>query len=63
MGAYLGYILTAFVATPAHEPEVRVDSQSDIACCTTSTVIYDDSDEEMPWHLKKRQVNDHDVVR
>ena len=53
MGAYLGYILTAFAA-PAHEPEVRVDSQSDIACCTTSTVVYDDSDEEMPRHLKKK---------
>ena len=51
MGAYLGYILTAFAATPVHEPEVRVDSQSDIACCTSSTVIYDDSDsEEVPWH-------------
>ena len=62
MGAYLGYILTAFAA-PAHEPEVRVDSQSEIACCTTSTVVYDDSDDEMPWHLRKNtQVNDHDVV-
>ena len=65
MGSYLGYILTAFVATPAHEPEVRVDSQSDIACCTTSTVVYDDSDEEMPWQLKKQntQVNDNNPVR
>ena len=53
MGAYIGYILTAFAATPAHEPEVRVDSQSEIACCTTSTVVYDDSDEEVPWHFKK----------
>ena len=54
MGAYLGYILTAFAAPPVHEPEVRVDSQSEIACCTTSTVVYDDSDDETPWHIKKR---------
>ena len=55
MGTYLGYILTAFASTPAHEPEVRVDSQSEIQCCTSSTVIYDDSDsDEAPWHLKKK---------
>ena len=54
MGSYLGYILTAFAAPPAHEPEVRVDSQSEIQCCTSSTVIYDDSDsEDVPWHVKK----------
>ena len=53
MGSYLGYIMTAFAA-PAHEPEVRVDSQSEIQCCTSSTVIYDDSDsEDVPWHVKK----------
>ena len=52
MGAYLGYILTAF-APSAHEPEVRVDSQNDIACCT-STVIYDDSDsDDVPRHYKR----------
>lgn len=50
MGAYLGYIL-AFATPTVHEPEVRVDSQNDIACCTT--VIYD-SDDEMPLHLKKK---------
>ena len=55
MGSYLGYIMIAFVASPSHEPEVRVDSQSDIACCTSSTVIYDDSDsEEVPWHFLKK---------
>ena len=50
MGAYLGYIL-AFAAPPVHEPELRVESHNDIACCTT--VIYD-SDDEMPVHPKKR---------
>jgi hypothetical protein len=52
MGAYFGYML-ALVGPPAREPEVRVDSQSEIACCT-STVIYDDSEDEMPpRHIKK----------
>ena len=54
MGAYLGFILTAFAAPPAHEPEVRVDSQSEIACCTTSTVVYDSDEEDVPWRAKKR---------
>ena len=53
MGAYLGQLVSMF-APAAHEPDVRVDSQSEIQCCTSSTVIYDDSDsEDVPRHGKR----------
>ena len=51
MGAYLGQLISLF--TPAsRESDVRVESQSEIACCTSSTVIYDDSDEDGPWRKR-----------
>jgi hypothetical protein len=53
MGSYLG-ILTSMLSPPAHEAEVRVDSQNDIHCCTTTTVVIEDSsDDEINYYSKR----------
>ena len=47
MGSYLGYLPLVFSFDPTpdpHDSEIRVESQSEISCCTTSTVIFDDGD-------------------
>ena len=46
-----------FAPTPVHTPEVDVHSQSEIQCCTSSTVVVDESDDEMAWYPKKRHTN------
>ena len=59
MGMYLSQLAYAMFAPPAHTPEVDVHSQSEIQCCTSSTVVVDESDDESAWHPKKRhQIND-----
>ena len=54
MGSYFSQLALALFAPPAHTPEVDVHSQSEIQCCTSSTVILDDSDDEVHRHPKKR---------
>lgn len=44
-----------FAPTPVHTPEVDVHSQSEIQCCTT--VLLDESDDEVARHPKKRHPN------
>ena len=49
MGAYLSRLLFP----PA--PEVHVDSQSDVHCCTTNNVTVEESDDELVhWHGSNR---------
>jgi hypothetical protein len=50
MGAYISRLLFP----PAASPDVHIDSQNDVNCCTTTNVTVEESDDEsIHWYNKR----------